>query len=73
MITYHHQITAKWFTEKPVSSFFRKFNLIQLYSNFLASRFKHLKSWNNYMGKGKVREFEIKKWLVIQTKYEQVF
>ena len=25
------------------------------------------------MGKGKVREFEIKKWLVIQTKYEQVF
>ena len=35
--------------------------------------FNHLKSWSNYLGKGKVREFEIEKWLVIQTDNKQGF
>ena len=57
----------------PVASLFCKFNLIWLYSNFLASSFKHLKSWNDYLGKAKVRELEIEKRLLIQNDYEQVF
>ena len=44
---------------------------MRLSSSILESRFKHYKSWNNYLVKGKVRKFLIEDWLVSQTDYEQ--
>ena len=68
---YDHWITIKWFTYKLSVLLFWQLGLMRLNSSILGSRFKHYKSWNNYLVKGKVRKFLIEDWLVSQTDYEQ--